>query len=98
MSQEHDNLSVDILNTIRQSNASFARVFGDAVRLRRQKFGLKQEELSHLLQSCGMPISQSYLSRLESGLREDPSIQIVIGLSIALQISLDEIIRTISKE
>lgn len=98
MSKEQNNLSSEILNAIRQSNVSFARLFGEAVRLQRQRLGLKQEELSHLLQSCGIPMSQSYLSRLESGLRNDPSIQVVIGLSIVLKISLDEIVRATSKE
>jgi transcriptional regulator with XRE-family HTH domain len=79
---------------VQQATTAFIRLFGEQVRIQRQKLGLKQEDLSELLQSHNIQVSQSYLSRLESGLRSDPSIQIVISLSTILEISLDEIINS----
>lgn len=85
-------------NAIRHATKSFAQAFGEEVRFQRQKLGLKQEDLSMLLQTYGIHVSQSYLSRLESGARGDPSIQIIISLSIILDISLDKVIKPTVKE
>lgn len=91
-------MSADLGNAIQRATESFAQAFGEEVRSQRQKLGLKQEDLSTLLQSYGIHVSQSYLSRLESGARGDPSIQIMISLSLILRISLDKVVNSTMKE
>jgi transcriptional regulator with XRE-family HTH domain len=71
---------------------NFVRIFGEEVKTRRLRLGLKQEDLAAIVQSYGLQGSQSYLSRLESGQRGEPSIQLVVILAVVLDISLDAII------
>jgi transcriptional regulator with XRE-family HTH domain len=71
---------------------NFARAFGEEVKSRRTYFRLTQEELSASVQKCGVPISQSYLSRLESGQRVEPNVQLVVVLAVLLDIGLDTVI------
>jgi len=72
---------------------NFTKFFGEEVRRKRLAMNLKQDELSSLVQSLGVGGSQSYISRLESNHRSDPSIQLILTLSIILDISLDEVIK-----
>jgi len=63
------------------------------IRSRRQERRLTQAELATALQQCGIQASQGYLSLIEAGQRTDPSIRLVIALSIVLDISLDSLLR-----
>ena len=74
------------------ASKKFARLFGAEVKIRRITVGLRQEELAEIAQSYGIQVSQSYLSRLEGGQRDDPGIALIIVLAIVLNISLDRII------
>lgn len=76
----------------------FARAFGEEVRAARQRRGLKQDALAAALQSCGFPGSQSYLSRLESGQRTEPSVQMIVALSVLLNISIEAILQRLRDE
>lgn len=74
------------------ASRNFAHLFGAEVKIRRIALGLRQEELAEIVQSYGIQVSQSYLSRLEGGQRNDPSIALIIVLASVLNISLDSII------
>lgn len=77
---------------------AFIRLFGVEVRQRRVILGIGQEKLADLLQTNGVQISQSYISRLESGQRDDPSVSLIIALTMILDISLDSILLLARKD
>lgn len=79
-------------NSIVIASQDFIRLFGIEVKRQRIAAGYRQEELAEIIEQYGIPISQSYISRLESGQRHDPNISLIVVLSITLQISLDNII------
>lgn len=70
----------------------FITLFVARSREQRLTKGLSQHALCICLQTYGIYVSQGYISRLESGQRKDPSIAIIIALSIILDISLDQIV------
>ncbi len=80
------------ISDIDVASKKFARLFGAEVKTRRVASGLRQEELAEIAQSYGIQVSQSYLSRLEGGQRDDPGIALIIVLAIVLNISLDHMI------
>ncbi|MCA0353024.1 MAG: helix-turn-helix domain-containing protein [Chloroflexi bacterium] len=73
-------------------NECFITLFAPRIREQRITKGLSQHRLCICLQTYGIYVSQGYISRLESGQRKDPSIAIIIALSIILDISIDQII------
>ncbi len=79
-------------STTLRVNDCFIILFASQIREQRMKKGLSQHRLCISLQIYGIYVSQGYISRLESGQRKDPSIAIIIALSIILNISLDQII------
>ena len=80
------------IEAITVASRTFARLFGAEVKTRRTAAGLRQEELAEIAQSYGIQVSQSYISRLESGQRSDPDIALIVVLTTLLNISLDRII------
>lgn len=71
---------------------NFTGKFAQIVRIRRQKLGLTQEELVSKLQTCGIKVSQGYISLLEAGQRKDPNVQLIVALALVLGFSLDEVL------
>jgi transcriptional regulator with XRE-family HTH domain len=60
---------------------------GDRVRALRQELQLTQAELAH-----AAPVSQSYLSEIESGKRVSVGTLVVLGLAHALHTSIDYLV------
>ncbi len=71
----------------------FSKSFGAHVKAQRLQLGLRQDMVVAMLQKQGVTISQSYLSRLESGQRLQPSIHVVVSLTVLLNISLDTVLQ-----
>jgi transcriptional regulator with XRE-family HTH domain len=65
----------------------FAKIFGDRVRARRKELGLSQGDL---YEKTG--ISKGYLSTLESG-KGNPTLDIMVQLSVALEIEVTDLLR-----
>jgi transcriptional regulator with XRE-family HTH domain len=80
------------VDSIAVASKNFVRLFGAEVKTRRIAVGLRQEELAEIAQSYGIQVSQSYISRLESGQRSDPDIALIVVLTTLLNISLDHIV------
>lgn len=59
---------------------------GQKVKSRREELGYTQLELAQKTQTC-----QSYISRLEHG-DFNPSMQMIINISVALNISIDNML------
>jgi DNA-binding XRE family transcriptional regulator len=83
---EDDKIRITIVSR------NFIRLFGAEVKRQRSTIGLRQEELANIVQHYGIPISQSYISRLEGGQRQEPNITLIITLAVILQISIDNLI------
>lgn len=77
--------------------AAFTRLFAEQMKSQRKNLGFSQQQLAMLLHDHGVTVSQSYLSKLESGQRAEPSIQLVIATATILHISLDAIIQNVQK-
>lgn len=65
---------------------------GDKVKLYRENKGLTINELSHL-----SGVSKSYISSIERGIQQNPSIQVLQRLSDALGVELKQILGINSK-
>ena len=63
-------------------------MIGQSVRKLRQKKGFSQERLARLAD-----ISLNTLTKIESGFAKKPTIQTVVKLAKALNISLDELVK-----
>jgi transcriptional regulator with XRE-family HTH domain len=87
-----ETLSPDDKNKIFKAADKFLPLFLEEVKQHRLSLAWTQEDLAAVLRSCGIPATQSYLSRLEKGQRTDPSIPIIIALATLFSISLDEIV------
>lgn len=74
---------------------NFTNKLAQTVKQRRQKLGLTQEELVSILQSCGIKVSQGYISLLEAGERKDPNVQLLVALAVLLDISLDKVLHSV---
>jgi transcriptional regulator with XRE-family HTH domain len=64
-------------------------MIGNNVRKFRKKKGLSQEKLARLAD-----ISLNALTKIESGFAKKPTIQTVVKLAKALEISLDELVKS----
>jgi len=62
-------------------------MIGDNVRRIRKKRGISQEKLARLAD-----ISLNTLTKIESGFAQKPTIQTVVKLSKALNVTLDELV------
>jgi DNA-binding XRE family transcriptional regulator len=87
-----ESLTSHKCHEVREAANKFTDKLAETVKRRRQKLGITQEELASLLQECGIRISQGYISLLEAGQRKQPSLQLVVALSVVLDISLDQVI------
>jgi len=58
----------------------------------RKKMGLSQEKLARLAD-----ISLNTLTKIESGFAKKPTIQTVVKLAKALEVSLDELVKIVGK-
>jgi transcriptional regulator with XRE-family HTH domain len=67
-------------------------MIGDNVRRIRKKRGISQEKLARLAD-----ISLNTLTKIESGFAQKPTIQTVVKLSKALNVTLDELVERIKK-
>jgi transcriptional regulator with XRE-family HTH domain len=65
--------------------AQFAAQFGDRLRYYRRQRGLTQQSLAD---QAGLP--RSYVGHLETGQRSNPSMQVLLKLLYALDVSLSE--------
>jgi transcriptional regulator with XRE-family HTH domain len=63
-------------------------MIGNNVRKLRKKKGLSQEKLARLAD-----ISLNALTKIESGFAKKPTIQTVVKLSKALEVSIDDLVR-----
>lgn len=63
------------------------------LRILRKKKGLSQEKLARLAD-----ISLNTLTKIESGFAKKPTIQTVVKLAKALNISLDELVKNMQEE
>lgn len=63
------------------------RPFGATLRRQRERYGLTQQELAERA-----IITQSYLAMLETGERENPSLDIVRRLARALELPLKDLL------
>ncbi len=72
---------------------NFPVKFGKLVQLNRKRNKLTQGDLVSSLSENGITVSQSYISLLEIGERNDPNIKLVIGLAKLLDISIDDLIK-----
>jgi transcriptional regulator with XRE-family HTH domain len=99
MHEESPALSItpEVQTAMQNAALSFSRAFGEEVKANRLRLGLRQDNLAAILQSQGIQVSQSYISRLESGQRVDPSVQIIVSLAILLDISLDRVLSLASQ-
>lgn len=79
----------------RKAADKFTDKLAEIVKTRRQNLGLTQEELVLILQECGIRVSQGYISLLEAGQRKQPSLPLVVALSVVLDISLDRLIYSV---
>jgi transcriptional regulator with XRE-family HTH domain len=63
-------------------------MIGNSLRRLRKKKGLSQEKLARLAD-----ISLNTLTKIESGFAKKPTIQTVVKLANALEVSLDELVK-----
>jgi len=63
-------------------------MIGNNLRRLRKKKGLSQEKLARLAD-----ISLNALTKIESGFAQKPTIQTVVKLSRALEVSIDELVK-----
>ena len=69
-----------------RKRTSLQRALGDRVRVRRQRIGLTQEELSHLA-----GLHNSYVGHLEAGWR-NPTVTTLTRLARALRVDAGELV------
>jgi transcriptional regulator with XRE-family HTH domain len=75
-------------NYMEENGLPYAKVFGDRVRARRKELGLSQGDL---YEKTG--VSTAYISAVERG-TANPSLDIMVQLSAALEIEVAELLRT----
>jgi transcriptional regulator with XRE-family HTH domain len=79
------------------TRAVFEAVIGQAIRVRRVRAGLTQQELCHKLQADGFAVSQAYLSLLENGKRHEISAGVLLSLHKHIGLTLQELLAELPK-
>lgn len=70
----------------------FPNRFASEMKRKRKALGITQEQLACVLQEHDIQVTQGYLSLLEAGQRNEPSLRLVLALSQILGISIDSLL------